>query len=572
MRTSELFITGGVAACFLFAGNALGQWSSDSLLNLQICDLTGDQVIPKIAETTDGGCFISWFDSRNGSYCLYLQRLDYQGNTLFPENGLLVSDHAQQTWLVDYDMEVDANDNAVLVFSDTRNEPDELDVSAYKIGSDGTFLWGPDGICLSNPGEPGFEPYPTLAITGNGNCVVTWGKATTESFLVFQKLSPAGEKLWGDWGITLESAADLSTPFVTAAGEDSVIVLWKSATGSFPSQVISLYTQKFDMNGVGVWGDTPMLIYDSGAITAWNNPEIISDGNNGAVYSWYDSPDLSTFNVWVQHIDSGGNLLFPANGAQASTNSTDRLHMYPSATCNSANGEICVFWVEENDNQNQYGLYGQRFSPAGDRLWTDSGLELLPLASSQISPLAAVDSDEPGIFIGYLYGTPNAALRTVNIDYDGTVLWGPVTLSAGSLGDKGDLQSCPGFDQSAFYAWNDSRNSSGIFAQNVHQDGSLGPYLGISGAAPGTDLNQLSVFPNPSNGMITVSFIMETAGSASLEIYDMGGRLAGILASGELGPGEHSVSWQRDSGIATGIYMLRLKTGGNQSVSRLVLL
>ncbi len=58
---------------------AMGQWSPDSTENLTICDLPGEQVTPKIAGTSDGGCFISWFDQRSGDYNMYLQRLDYQG-------------------------------------------------------------------------------------------------------------------------------------------------------------------------------------------------------------------------------------------------------------------------------------------------------------------------------------------------------------------------------------------------------------------------------------------------------------------------------------------------------------
>ncbi len=190
--------TGGFILLLLIAGSSHATWSSDSLLNLQICDLDGDQSIPKIEATSDGGCFISWFDSRNGDYCLYLQRLNYQGDFLLPPNGLLVSDHSQMTWLTDYDLAVDANDNAVLVFSDTRNAADELDVSAYMIGSDGTFLWGNDGVCLSDTTVPGFEPAPKVAVTSDGNCVFTWGKSDTEEVLIFQKISPSGDKLWGD--------------------------------------------------------------------------------------------------------------------------------------------------------------------------------------------------------------------------------------------------------------------------------------------------------------------------------------------------------------------------------------
>ena len=48
------------------------QWSSDPSVNLQVCDVTGAQALPKIASTSDGCCYISWFDNRNGNYAVYL--------------------------------------------------------------------------------------------------------------------------------------------------------------------------------------------------------------------------------------------------------------------------------------------------------------------------------------------------------------------------------------------------------------------------------------------------------------------------------------------------------------------
>ncbi|HEY5535198.1 MAG TPA: T9SS type A sorting domain-containing protein [Ignavibacteria bacterium] len=62
------------------------QWSTNPAINLTICDTTGEQVLPKIARTTDGGCYIGWFDSRSSGYAVYLQRLDINGNKLFPPN------------------------------------------------------------------------------------------------------------------------------------------------------------------------------------------------------------------------------------------------------------------------------------------------------------------------------------------------------------------------------------------------------------------------------------------------------------------------------------------------------
>jgi len=44
------------------------QWTSDSAQNTTIYSGTGDQVLTKVGLTSDGGCFISWFDNRGSGY------------------------------------------------------------------------------------------------------------------------------------------------------------------------------------------------------------------------------------------------------------------------------------------------------------------------------------------------------------------------------------------------------------------------------------------------------------------------------------------------------------------------
>ena len=560
-----------VIAVALVAFTASAQWSADSTENIQICDLSGDQVLPKIVSTSDGGCFISWFDQRSGDYCLYLQRLDYQGVPQFPENGILVSDHTQMTWLVDYSMAVDNEDNAVIAFSDIRSAAEDLDVSVYKISSSGDFLWGSDGINLSDTTETGFEPNPVIAVTGENNCVFAWGKQTSESFLVFQKLSPEGTRLWGDWGISMTDAeADLSVPILIPSGADSVIAMWRRSTGTYPMTVTHLYTDMFDVSGNGIWGDSPVLIYDSGAITPWNNPEMISDGLGGAVCSWYDAPSLSEFNVWVQHLDSAGNMLYPMNGAQASTNSSDRLHMNPSAGIDPATGETWAFWVETNGNQDQWGLYGQMFNSSGARQWTDSGLELIPLGNQQIG-FVQTSVDEYGIFVSFFINSSATSFKVLRLSFDGTVIWGPVTISAGSLGGKDDPVSCAGYDGSLVFSWTDNRIDAGIYAQNLKQDGSMGQFMGTGGDSPSSGL-LLSVSPNPSCGNAEVFIDSdETSTSAFLAVYDVSGRLVDTLLSGELNSGQSAFSWQPE-GPAAGVYLVRLRTEGEDIICRLVML
>ena len=552
---------------FLLPSLLLGQWSPDSTLNLTICDLPGEQVLPKIVPTSDGGCFISWFDTRSGSYCVYLQRLDYQGVPQLGDDGLLVSDQPQMSWIVNYSMAVDGSDNAVLAFSDERNVPGELDVSVYKVSSSGEFLWGDDGICLSDPSVPGFEPNPVVAVTDQGNCVFAWGRSEDTDYLVFQKLSPSGEKLWGDYGLVLSSgSADLSSPAIVPSGQDSVIVLWKSSTGSYPMTVTHLYADMLDVNGEGTWSDSPVLVYNTGAITPWTFPGIIGDGSDGAVCFWYDSPTVNSFDVWVQHLDSQGINQFPFNGAQASTHSENRLHMSPSAVINTA-GECFAFWVESDASQNFYGVYGQKFSATGDRLWTDSGLELLPLGAEQTAFVDAMVAGD-GIFVSYLINSSNTSLKVLKLDFEGTVLWGPVSISAGSLGGKDDPVVCPGYDEGACYTWTDFRGDGGIYAQNIQSDGTMGQYLGVE---PGSAAEFLRVMPNPSRGAVNFVLGGVAGETAIVRIYDLSGRLVDSLGT-VLGAEGASLGWNRAGSVPPGVYLVRMESGSRVLLSRMILL
>ncbi len=75
----------------ILASAASSQWTSNPSLNTNVCDTTGEQVLPKIALTSDGGCYIGWFDQRSGGYKVYLQRLNPQGVKQFSAGGLLIS-------------------------------------------------------------------------------------------------------------------------------------------------------------------------------------------------------------------------------------------------------------------------------------------------------------------------------------------------------------------------------------------------------------------------------------------------------------------------------------------------
>jgi len=108
---------------------AAAQWSANPLQNLAVADGSGDQAVPKIGATRDGGCYLAWFDHRGASHAVYLQRLDAAGVEQWPHGGLLVSGHPQ-------------NDGAQVRVLETSLGPIQHEVRAMRVRGDGS-LAGP---------------------------------------------------------------------------------------------------------------------------------------------------------------------------------------------------------------------------------------------------------------------------------------------------------------------------------------------------------------------------------------------------------------------------------------------
>jgi hypothetical protein len=80
-------------------------------------------------------------------------------------------------------------------------------------------------------------------------------------------------------------------------------------------------------------------------------------------------------------------------------------------------------------------------------------------------------------------------------------------------------------------------------------------------------LNILQAFPNPFNPSIQVEFNLPRAGTAELEVYDLGGRRILRRQTGPLGQGAQTLRWdgQDDGGraVPSGVYFVCVRTGAD---------
>ncbi|MDD2965074.1 MAG: carboxypeptidase-like regulatory domain-containing protein [Bacteroidales bacterium] len=447
------------------------QWSTNPAVNNTICNLAGEQAIPKVAVCPNGDTYIGFFSNEAGNYNVRLQRLDVLGNTQWAANGILVSNNTQETWLTDWDMTADPSNHAILVFNDIRNG--NTNVYAYRIAPDGTFVWGANGVALSN--NTAFNAAPKVIATTAGNIVAAW---MSDEVIIMQKINPAGALQWGANGITISGTNTRSWPQMLPVGTDEFIMKYYDDSGAGWSPTRHVYAQKYNSAGAAVWA-SPATISTAGGISAQTQIlPFINDGSDGFYIAWDDDRDNNLLaNSFVQHVNASGQTLFATNGVAVSTEPTMN-HWYPELALPTGSQEVYVFWNEINGNQNQWGIYAQKFSSAGVRQWTDNGKVLIGVSSSQYYPLAGSGTPTDMVLFVEEYATSiNGYLKAMRVDAAGNFVWTPFLKPICTVNSQKVHTNISKLQNSQWIvAWEDTRGiDSDIYAQNLSLDGTNGP-------------------------------------------------------------------------------------------------
>ncbi|MDM7916993.1 MAG: T9SS type A sorting domain-containing protein [Candidatus Eisenbacteria bacterium] len=544
------------------SSTAWALWPTDPAVNLAITDRPGEEVVPKMAATSDGGCYIAWFDGPAGLYTVRMQRLDALGNEVWPHNGILVSDNPQSSSLVDWDLDCDRDDHAVLVFTDTRDGED-LDVFAYRIGPDGSFDWGPDGIQLS--ADAIFEPSPQCAALPDGDAVFAWPwlPDTGVGAILIQKVSPEGTVRFDppvriDGGGTNERPAFCD---VVAAGSSQFIVGYVRDIRTFQSPR-HLRAMKFAADGSKLGnGGVPLNVFEQTSLPIAYQPIVQSDEAGGAIFCWHYS-DGNLYHSAVQRVVTGGTEIFPHNGVQLSL-APGVFHIEPTICFRPGEDEIIAFWQTRSSNQDRWGVSTQKITAVGNRAWTDNGRVLVPMdeiyegqprCTRMADGACVVYFDEP---TGSQVQDRVMAMR---VDANGSLVWGADPMPVSSIySDKGRLPVVMRPDEKVIALWEDNRAGSiDLYAQLLNPDGTLGisagsvPDVGAVPALAGS-------FPNPFHS--TTQILLSGPAGSDLRLYDAQGRLVRTLAS----PGAR-VLWDgtddRGAPVPGGVYLYRIDGGG----------
>jgi len=452
------------------------QWSADSSVNTTVVTRIGDQALPKSASTADGSRWVAWFDNASGNYDVFAQLYDPAGNAVFPLGGMLISSQPQSTSLVNWDLIAGTNGNAVIVFTDTRAGND-LDVYAYSISPSGSFVWGANGVTLSQNSD--FEADPMVTQTSTGDFVFVWSQFSANPVIRMQRLNAVGQAQLAPGGVAIASEAGASPGFaeVVAGNNGNVIVSWVRDINFF-TNIKHLRVQAFTSSGAAAWTQ-PTEVYDASNLPIAYSPQLLADDTGGAVLCWHVSnPNRGfLFDAYVQRLDSNGAELFPHLGV-ALSNAPGMNHIAPRAAFNAQTNSIFAFWSEKDSSQGLSGWYAQQVDAAGSATW-GNGIEILPVDSAT-KYLSYVEAMADGA-LAVLGWAPNGGFGQDQIiatlmDASGTQVWGqPQTVCSLPSNKSTRLSLSMSSSEVAVVFWEDQRSGDDdIFGQNIHSDGHLG--------------------------------------------------------------------------------------------------
>jgi hypothetical protein len=482
-------------AAALAASTAHAQWSVDPANNLMVAAHTaGDQDLPHMVATPDGGFYISWLDAGAG-YSVRLQRLDADGNLQWGPTGILVYARTEQ-FVYDYGLTVDTAGNAVLSFDAGQLAPSNTlpggNILVSKVAPDGSFVWGAAGIQVSPPGE--IEYLGKVAATSDGGVAVAWFDANNN--VKVKKFDANGVSQWSGTPSFGGFLAD-----IRASDNGSAIIAVRTGAGA-------LITQKLAAaDGSAMWGASALVLSDgtttTGGLSNGAAPPFISDGAGGAVYAWSVCLGVSSCTSRVQHVSAAGVRLFADNSFNgvdvSANNAVDGTgidgQVIPSAVYDAATGDIYVMWEEGQQTSNFFAAtFAQRIDSAGTRQWTDDGKQLdafIPNGVTTVVSQLVVGSAPNGFLAAWSNGTsqfPQTKIHVQRLDVDGNYVWSPVPVDIKTSSAETDrLIAATSTNGFAAYAWvdNDAHNGIGdLRAQNIRYDGLPGKLFGTPPGAP----------------------------------------------------------------------------------------
>ena len=435
---------------------------------------------------SDGSLIMTWSDTRNSIRDIYAQKIDSDGNYLWPDGGAVVVDvdGRQEDPLI----VPDDQGGAYIIWRDYRDENYYGDIYGQHIDASGNQLWASGGVPLSN--QTGEQSSHNLCIDGNGGAFAVWLDKNGSGTYRGTHLSSDGPLTVGQGeivssqvsgGFSLEYSGDGSAVMVWSEGvtldifecsdnediyfdESSCLNGCSSDCESGTLESGDIRAQRFNANMETLWDEddtnSGKVICDDEYLQT--KAKVTTFGDN-VVVVWRDLRNDDDGDVYAQIINSNGDNLLADDGVVVCDDEGQQV----SPRVKTDGTHAFIYW--EDKRFNNVDPYVQKMDASGNMLWTENGVQLANDINNQDQLRMAVDNNG-GAFFTWMDGRgednpvwSGADIYLEHVGPDGDVTFGgsgiPIDQDSGP--QKDPLIKCNSNGES-YVIWADLKDGANI--------------------------------------------------------------------------------------------------------------
>jgi predicted lipoprotein with Yx(FWY)xxD motif len=411
--------------------SGLVQWTTDGV---PVCTAAGDQFSPQIVSDGSGGAIITWYDYRDGGNPdIYVQKINLSGEVQWTTDGVPVCTVTGDQYLPQ--IVNDGLGGAIIAWNDVRIGGSGSDIYVQRINSTGVVQWTTNGVPVCTAADDQGESQ--IVSDGSGRAIVTWSDYRNGNYDIYaQKINSLGEVQWTNDGVPVCTAVSYQvSPQIVNDGSEGAIITWSDNRNVFDDNI---YVQRINSLGEVQWttNGVPVCI----ATDHQTYPQIVNDGSGGAIIAWFDDRNGSDLDIYVQKINSTSIVQWTTDGVPVCTAAGNQ---YVSKIVNDGLGGVIITWYDRRKVSND-DIYVQKINSSGLVQWTVNGVPVCTAAGNQSSPRIVSDGSGGAIITwhGYRNGS-DADIYAQKIDALGYLgIVNPVLASVNDIrGDQGGMVS-----------------------------------------------------------------------------------------------------------------------------------
>ncbi len=308
----------------------------------------------------------------------------------------------------------------------------------------------------------------TIVSDNNGGAIIFWQSQTN---LYSQHIDSQGISLWTNNGILICSATLEGDVFdAISDGNGGAIVTWKDNRNTN----LDIFAQKISQNGIIQWTQNGVVI--SSASNTQFLPQLVTDGNGGAIITWQDgqypeNPQL----IKAQRISTNGIPLWTTNGIIIGNTTGIQIQTHPNITI-AENGGAIISWFDFRAIASWWDVYAQKIDGNGNLLWNTNGVFIGDIIQNEESQSDITSDGLGGAIIAWSdYSGNDAFDHNIHVQYvssNGVTQWSPNNNVCNVTGDQTEIRVLHDSSQNTYVVWQDLRAStSQVFAQRFSNSG-----------------------------------------------------------------------------------------------------